>query len=440
MAMRRIVATLVLFLAASIAMAEVKTVVLKNGERVTGEVTKTPEGYRVETKMGAKTYPNDQVASVEAVSSTADEYAELVKKTNAKTADDHYKLAEWAFSHNLFDAAQKELAAALALEPEHVKAKLLQKQVEAKLAGPGKTPAATAAASPAPGATNAPSPTEAATAGGIKPEYLVSEEDISHIRMEELRPSDKVTIKFKSGVLEQYIKDRSGANDNNFKDKSDVERFKGKSPMEQLTIILNTPVLNIDSLNVYKDKIEITTDPNFMKDFRASVWPVVRDSCAQAQCHGGNDVNGGFKLFRAAAMTPAIDYTNFVILDGFVSGGRRMINRSSPDQSLLLNYALPNDFARYKHPKKITTPLTSKEDSKYKAIVGWVKSLQAVHPPYRLKYRAPFGMRLTETDIGDIGGSTTEPAASPAPSASPAATPAATAAPETPAVAPAPAE
>ncbi len=427
-------AMLVLCLAASLAMAEPKTVVLKNGEKITGEVTKTPEGYRVETKMGTKTYRNDEVSTVETAQSLAEQYQEMLKRVDPKTADDHYTLAEWAYRNNMLDVAQKHLESALQLDAEHTKALGLRKQVEAKLAKtPAKSPAPDTG-TPGPSATSKPARGEDIGVG-IKPEYLVSEDDIYHIRIAEMRtrPLEKVNVKFRKDVIATFIKDRTGKD---FKTAADIDKFKALTPWEQMSAIVNTPVMNPDELDVYKDNILVTSDPNFFLGFTKVVWPVVSASCAVAQCHGGGELNGGFKLFTGASHTAQIDYTNFIILDGFVTSRGRMISRGDPDQSLLLNFLISPDLAKAKHPKKIQTPFADSKDPRYVAIANWIRTLKSDHPAYRLKYQPPFGMRLVEKDMGDLGTTPTSapaatPSAAPAPSEAPA--PAPTEAPAAPA-------
>jgi hypothetical protein len=225
----------------------------------------------------------------------------------------------------------------------------------------------------------------------VKDEWLLSEDDINRIRLEELRATDKVRIEFANDVLTRYIESRRGSPDWQNAEKA----FRGKPPIQRAIEMLTY----VDRQNAsIRDDIRVQTDPQFMVDFRRHIWPSVGSQCAVAECHGGNKPVGGLKLFRGAGRNERVDYTNFIILDGMVSrdGKARLIDRSNPEKSLLLQYGLLPDQAEFRHPEKLRRPIfTSRSSPSFKSALKWVTLLRGpMHPDYRLEYAPPFGMKL----------------------------------------------
>ena len=153
-----------------------------------------------------------------------------------------------------------------------------------------------------------------------------------------------------------------------------------------------------------KDKVLITTDPKSMLEFRRVVQPAVLAGCATSNCHG-TAAGGSFILYSDTAERPT--YTNFYILAtyqqtvgdkaaaGSVFGGpakRAMIDRAQPDQSLLLNFALPLTAATYPHPKagSYNGIFRDKADPKYRAVADWMgKTLRPIPAEYGIDYTPP---------------------------------------------------
>ena len=168
----------------------------------------------------------------------------------------------------------------------------------------------------------------------------------------------------------------------------------------------------IDPYNTaIKDDIIIKTDPRFMIEFRSRIWPIVAKHCAAAQCHGGDKPKGGLKLFNIPGKNEKVDYTNFLILDMFASGGKRMLDRDHSDLSLLLQYGLPPEQSRFDHPVKITPPFRSRKDPVYRRVLSWINSLSGpLHPNYRTTYKPPFKLKTAAGGLPPLPPETTQPA------------------------------
>lgn len=387
-------------LIAATALAATKIVKLKDGRELTGEVVKTEDGkIIVKTKYGESAPINpEDIESMEDVVTPEEEYAQKLKEIDPKSAEDHYKLGKWAFEKGLLEIAEKELKEALEIDPDHERAALMLRRVQAKMEEEGQDE--NNSTKPEDGEETTNSSTGSAV---VKPEYLISQEDINRIRYFELRQSDRVSVEFKNDAVERYIEIMQGTGD--FKEKDFDRKFRSWSKLQKVKYIRKN--LDDDSMDIIDD-IVITKDPQFMMDFRTQIWPILTNGCAALTCHGGEKVNGGLKIFNVSAKDVKVDYTNYVLLWGCVKHGEgggyhRVIDKNSPDLSLLLQYGLPPENAKYKHPVKIKAMYTSTRDRKYVRVMDWIKSLDGPPmPDYHLVYKAPFGMQV-QGDIIDIG-------------------------------------
>ncbi|MEM1212417.1 MAG: hypothetical protein AAGI68_08985 [Planctomycetota bacterium] len=84
-------------------------------------------------------------------------------------------------------------------------------------------------------------------------------------------------------------------------------------------------------------------------------------------------------------------YTNFYILSQYSYDGRPLINRDSPEDSLLLQWGLPRDAARFPAPlvENWEPYFNGIEDRRYTELVEWVRSLFVPEPTYGIQYVAP---------------------------------------------------
>jgi len=397
---------LCVFLMAGTILGERKTLVLKDGRRITGEVTKTPTGYRVEKKLGVVLVGFDQVVKVEDAPDPVGEYKRRREKIDTSNPQALYTLAEWASDsdrlaklklagvrkteiRNMLKEARADLKAALKLKSDFEKASLLLKVLEEELGPTSVGPVR-------------PIPTTRPDKSKLD-KLLLPQEDVYRVRVAELdlwydrgrlRGRDtRILVKFQDDALNRFVELVRGTD--NFKQPRFREIFKSFTPVKQVAIMLEH--LGRDD-NEIRDDILIRSDPVFMKEFRRTVWPIVSQSCAQSQCHGGEKVNGGMKLFTIAGKNERMDYTNFVILSGIrKKGSRRVIDRGEHDRSLLLEFGLPHKLAAKsrRHPKIIKPVFTSTRSVNYRRVMAWIKSLEGPqHPDYRLKYVAPYGMVL----------------------------------------------
>lgn len=357
---------------------ETKKVTLADGKQVVGEVTKTDTGYNVKTKHGTLQYTFDQVQSVTDVGTPQDEYQQRLAKIDPNSAQDHFELAKWASTNGMLDAALTQVQQALKLKPGNDEYDSLKRQIEAKLKS---TAAATTKTGPA-----------ATIRGGEKVDpqkSLMSDpDDLAVIRMAELsldeRIAESASVEFKN-----KCKDRIKAN----MTQQDQKSFDRLPAIDQARFMLK----NFPADQALRTDIVIKSSPRVLADFHSKIWPVIMNNCAATACHGGEKGKGGLKLFNINADRDKVEYTNFVLLDGYVSkDGLRMIDRDHPERSLLLQYGLPASEALIKHPvvDLPNPPFKNAKSDVYAKFHTWIEELRLPHPDYLLKYQPPAGMTL----------------------------------------------
>lgn len=396
-----LVSVLVLGLACASALAGSKAVKLKNGTTLVGEVTKTDDGYDVKLKYGVQSVKAEDVVSITDVVTPEDEYKERLAKINKDDPEARYSLGEWAFRNALYAEAQAELEAALALKPDFEKAQLKLRQVKAKISPTSKQPKDDEKTT---------TPDTPRTTSSELDEMLLKEDDIYRIRLAEARfsPSrvddprarrtsdDSIPINFRNKVLDAFIEGMAGKED--FARPKFAESFRTWRAPEQVSYMLKR--LDQAGVQEQKDDIQVRSNPRVMVEFKRTIWPIVSGYCGAAQCHGGEKITGGYRLFNLVGKGDEADYTNFIILNGLKSStGKRLIDRSQYDQSLLLQFGLPENLAEFKHPKARAGLFTSKRDPKYLAILNWIQSLAGSSlPDYKLKWTPPKGFRVDLSD------------------------------------------
>jgi len=375
-----------------VAFAKTQAVVTRDGRKIVGEVTEVEGGYTVKTRFGDIFVRKDDVVSIQEVTTVREEYLAKLAKIDPNNAEEHYELGDWAFRQGLLTEAQSELQAVLKLEKDHEKARLLMQLVEAKI-----------------NRTKPPKPGTPRTRGPrfkIKDEYLVSREDIYHIRIEEWRRKDDVVrVRFRNDLIRRFIEMMRGRRE--FEDNPRFrEKFLALSSMKKLRYIMLNEGDNVS----VKNDILIESHPAFMKEFRLRIWPMLARGCADSACHGAPRGVGGLKLFNVPAYDERIPYTNFAILVGYTfERGRRLIDRSTHKKSVLLQYGLPPKMAQRKHITEIAPLFANNKHANYKRLLQWIEGLSKPnYPDYRMRYRPPFGMKL---DLS--GGSSLPPPSEP---------------------------
>ncbi len=383
---------------------QTKIVVLKDGRKFTGEVTKIPTGYRIKTRHAVFTFAAEQVASITDMVKPEDEYKQRLAKIDPKDAQAHLSLGQWASKKGLLKIAKKEFEAALKINPELEMAILELRRVNAELS------LATRAAT-----TQVATRTNGGGTGQVPEEWLVSMEDVYRIRIAEFKAEKDrfgdvdtiATVSFRNNVIERFIDMMQGKSDD-----FDARKFRAMSAFNKLKKIL----IETEQESIWKD-ILLKKDCMVMREFRGRIWPILVSKCASLTCHGAPKGQGQFKLLNIAARNERIDYSNFLILSLYSKSHGRMLDRDNVGESLLLHYGLPLDDekVKYKHPRKkklSPAPFASVSNANYRTIERWIGSLRG--PPYGggydVKYQPPYGPKPQPPVMLNLDGPTTRPA------------------------------
>jgi hypothetical protein len=140
-----------------------------------------------------------------------------------------------------------------------------------------------------------------------------------------------------------------------------------------------------------------------MTDFRSRIWPMLASHCAQPSCHGGPNAGGDLRVLNVQTRNERVDYTNFLILDSYTHGGRKMINRDRPEDSILLQYGLPPEQAEIRHPSPLKqTMFRDRRQRNYRQVIEWIRSLDGPpHPGYGVKLRVPWARQRSGSSLPD---------------------------------------
>jgi hypothetical protein len=368
----------VLTLLACVAAAQQKAVTyVRNNQRRTlvGEVEKTAGGYQVKTDYGTVMLTKEEVVSIADVADTDDEYAKRKAKLKAGDLDGLIDLAQWAMNEGMLDRAQADLQTVLDKQPRNARARLLLQRLatlrEQQNGGGG------------PAVRNR------------RPRQgdLLSMEDIYRIRREELWSSEpQLGIELRDNLARRFAQAMAGKEE--FRDPNFADRFLAQNALRQAAFIIR----KTSPGSPFRKDILIKTDPRFMRQFSREIWPMIEQNCATPSCHGGRRARGGLKLFGGGSADTRVRYTNFLILDGTRDAqGRPIFNRGAPEDSLLLEYLLPEEAQKYKHPRKLTPRFGDRMDRQYRSVQQWIGRLENFpnRPDYsNLEYKPPFGMKL----------------------------------------------
>ena len=137
--------------------------------------------------------------------------------------------------------------------------------------------------------------------------------------------------------------------------------------------------------------IEVEEDPASLAKFRTRVhnsWLI--GNCATSRCHGGIDA-GRFFLYTGNAKDQRIRYTNLLTLLSFKVDGKPLVNFEDPPNSLLVQYAMPRNQARYPHPdvKGWKPVLSDSTPQLMQDTLDWIRSMYQPRPDYPVDYKPP---------------------------------------------------
>lgn len=356
-------------------LADVAVVVTKSGNTLEGEVIgETPEQITLRIAGIDTPIKREDISELTIKPSLEDEYKERRAKIADDDLDERYALAYWLFENGAYALALQELRPLERIAPDSERIPRLIALIESKQ----RLEAREAAAGANPGAT--PSRPSTTTGSAGRP-ALLTPEQISTIRLWELPPDlmeSKPSVRVPSDTLDKLFKDyasKSGVP----KGRTEQRLFRGKKGYEQLQLIFD-----LQARDLYNEVV-VLEDPEALIEYRRNINPnyVAR----YFRQHFGSGQIPGLSLL--GNRPNAIDevYTNFYLLSTATQNGLPLIDRSAPDQSLLLQWGLPREFATHPAPEaEGWRPFFSGlEDPTYQRYVDWIDSLYD-QPEYNIRY------------------------------------------------------
>jgi hypothetical protein len=402
MTVRGIFVLLLFGLCASVALAKPGIVKLKNGQVFEGDVDdKDPDNVVVTSGKIKTSIERGRIDAITFPANFQDQYNERMAKLGPKDVAGRLALASDAFNAGQYALARDAAESARVIDPNNAEAARMLETAQAQMR---LERAKQQGAAPALGTGAVPAGRDAAggrAAPGTQPmgdKKLLGPAEINAIRQAELRPEDSgVRVRFERDVKKRFI------------------NYKALPPNALNSMSVNEQVQRIvtEGTPEMRRDVQILSDPPALFQYRRSIQPFVLANCATAGCHGGPASQ------TVSLITPgdsdAAAYTNFYILQKYTKpvkqtddsvfgrGDLRLIDRQHPEQSLLLQYAMPGTIAESDHPDVTgyRAPVRGPADPKYRLLADWIgTALQPVEPDYGFEFQTP--------------GSATKPATQPA--------------------------
>jgi hypothetical protein len=379
MRQRWIVAAVVVFCACSSLLARQGTVITKDNAVYQGDVNEDQAAGTVTVVMHSVPY-SIKLANVQSISYVDEVAADVRGKLSQLPPNDvkgRLALAQYAVSNHAPAAAQDVLLSAQRIEPDNREVLDLLEHVKAQLRAenPVRPPAAPVAVTsqpatqPVSGSVFGGSPSASpSVAGQVTRE--VTPEEINYIRQSELRDGDTVRVRIEPEVRKHFCDYINMA-------PSDFNKLPA---MEQAFMILDKGKPEM------RRQVKILSDPPAITAYRKTVNRTVTAGCATSKCHTGTKP-AAFRLYGGD--NEAAAYTNFLVLQQYSTHlqGRQilMIDRQSPDQSLLLSYMLPPAITDLPHPeaKGYHGAVRNRADQRFTQALEWIRDdLKPLAPDY----------------------------------------------------------
>lgn len=291
-----------------------------------------------------------------------------------------FELASWLFEEARYDLARGELVEIVA-KTQLPQALELLKIVEAQIALENDAlPPGRWTERPTPDGDRGP-----VDLRDLLPQEILSAEDVNIIRVYEIDFRSPPTRIHVSPETIRELTERYGADKRIPADSAGRTRLFRAEPLEIVDLMFQLKARDLYS------RIEVQSEPPALNLFRQKVhdaWLI--PNCSTSRCHGGLD-GGRFFLHRRNSKSERVRYTNLLILDRWNELDRPLVDYQDPGSSLIIQYALPRNEARFPHPevkgwKPVFTPGNQRllRDS-----LRWISTMYRPRPGYPVDFEAP---------------------------------------------------
>jgi len=213
---------------------------------------------------------------------------------------------------------------------------------------------------------------------------LLTPADVNLIRVYEMDFNDPPAVRIQPEGVRQLIL-RYGSSSLLPATTQERNELYGKPPLQIARLMFDLKARDLYSY------IEVQEDPPSLARFRTRVhnsWMI--PNCATSRCHGGVQA-GEFFLYTGNATDARLRYTNLMTLLNYQVDGRPMVNFEAPADSLLIQYAMPRQMARFPHPdvKGWTPVFKSGTPQLLNDTVEWIRGMYQPRPEYPVNYKPP---------------------------------------------------
>jgi hypothetical protein len=326
-------------LLASVCTAQPGIVKTRDGQTFEGEIFESGDQVVVEHKGIRVVIDRNDVRSISYATSVEQEYQHRLAKLGAYDVRGRIELSQWVFQNKAYALALEVLNEAQKIQPRNEEVQEMLRTVDRQIYLDQRQ---ARKHSPVQLAANDRDPRDATTAPTSRPApsratRVVTPDEINFIRQSEWHGLDQpVRVTLKNDVRRTFLASQ--------KDINPVEFNRG-TPVQQAWVILQngTPEM--------KKNVVLLNDPPVLNAF-TTVQRSLVGACAA--CHTADKQGGNFVL-RWPAVNDADRLTNFLVLQQYntkiADKTYSMIDRDRPQDSLLLQFALP--------PIEIRPPSTS---------------------------------------------------------------------------------
>ena len=231
----------------------------------------------------------------------------------------------------------------------------------------------------------------------------LSEQDINRIRIYEIDFSKPPNVRVDPNIIHALIE----AYSDHPLMPSDVAEQRQLFEAEPIEVARFMRRLEASDLI---DGIQVQEDPRSMLLFKERIHErFLTRSCGTANCHGGPGV-GDFRLVIPTNPDDvAARYTNYIILRQGASNGQwPILNLDTPENSLLLQYALPRNQSQKQHPavRGWKPSLNTSNRQTYAPALNWIDAMgkrpwhnyPITYPPEASESRSPKPNQPQSTD------------------------------------------
>ena len=365
-------------------------IVRPNGERITLNARNIQKPIRYDPNAPAGTPAPGGAPAAAPAGSVQDQFQKRMAALRPQDVQGRIQLARWAFERNELDLAKQAVTEATQIDPRNQEARDLRVTIEAQQKLPNRQPAGGQGQpqGQGPGGNRPATPGNTGAGGQGQPQGQpegqgqgqgqaaagempppLNPDQVNIIRQAEWSRNDRnVRVRLQNDVKRRFLQKSRDVRPADFNNLNAVE--------QGWQIVKN----GTDDM---ANDVRLTNDPLPLQEYRTIVQRAILPTCAAAACHGGGGSGGRFQLYPRADHE-AEAFANFLRLstyswsagEGKQSRKHQMIDRDRPADSLLIQFALPQNLADTPHPdvQGFKPVFRTLKDPKYDQFLRWISN------------------------------------------------------------------